>query len=48
MTPTVAEVSSDLKQISSLLNHVISLSGRINGSSDDPHLREKSRLMSDD
>jgi t-SNARE complex subunit (syntaxin) len=41
MPPTVSEVSSDLEQMSILLNHVITLSDQIGGFGDSPHLREQ-------
>jgi hypothetical protein len=39
--PTLAEVSTDLDQISSLLTHVTSISMKIGGFGDGPHLREQ-------
>jgi methyl-accepting chemotaxis protein len=39
--PSLAEVSSNLEQISSLLNHVVNLSTKIGGFGDGPHLREQ-------
>jgi hypothetical protein len=38
MSPSLIEVSTDLEQISSLLNHVVSISDRIGSFGDGPHL----------
>jgi hypothetical protein len=44
MSVSLSQVSSDIEQMSSLLSHILSLSAKVGGFNDGPHLREQIQL----